>query len=270
MKNILTLSALTAALICGSVMCGTAVSQSATPSPNNPSTGQMPATPGAPQATQQQPRSATSQAPGIAPGSVIPVELTKTIDAKKAKTGDEVVAKVTQDMKTATGDVLVSKDTKMVGHVTEARPRTKEQKESEIGIEFDHAVTKTGETNLPMSIQAIVAPANMSAPNNASGNGVGEPAGPATGGATATSPMGGGRTAPPQPQPQQLPTGGTDAQPSGNARPPINASTQGVIGMPNLKLEANPGNATQGSIVSSEKENVKLESGTLLLLRVSQ
>ena len=40
--------------------------------------------------------------------------------------------------------------------------------------------------------------------------------------------------------------------------------------MPNVKLEANAQNAAQGSVVSSEKNNVKLESGTLLLLRVSQ
>jgi hypothetical protein len=266
MKNILTLSAFTAALICGTALCGAALAQNTTPPPNDPSTGQTP-TPAAPQSTQP-PQSVATQTPGIAPGSVIPVELTKTVDAKKAKTGDEVVAKVTQDMKTATGAVLVSKDTEMVGHVTEAQPRTKDRKGSEIGITFDHALTKTGETNLPMSIQAIVAPANMSAPNNASGNGGGDQTGPATGGATAASPMG-GRSTSPQP-PQQLPAGGTDAQPSGNTRPPINATTQGVIGMPNLKLEANDGNATQGSVVSSEKENVKLESGTLLLLRVSR
>ena len=33
----------------------------------------------------------------IAPGSVIPVQLSKTIDSKKVKPGDEVAAKVTQD-----------------------------------------------------------------------------------------------------------------------------------------------------------------------------
>ena len=54
----------------------------------------------------------------IAPGSIIPVQLTKTIDAKKVKTGDE--AKVTQDLITGNGEVVLPKDTKvvlfMVGH----------------------------------------------------------------------------------------------------------------------------------------------------------
>jgi hypothetical protein len=45
----------------------------------------------------------------IAPGSVIPVELTKTIDSKKLKTGEEVEAKVTQDLKTQDGEVIVAR-----------------------------------------------------------------------------------------------------------------------------------------------------------------
>ncbi|HZC23015.1 MAG TPA: hypothetical protein VE866_06730, partial [Candidatus Binatia bacterium] len=85
--------------------CGVLLAQRAAPPTSNPGTSQA----------------QTASAPKIAPGSVIPVQLTKTVDAKKAKTGDEVVAKVTQDMKTQTGEVLVPKDTKVTGHVTEAQ-----------------------------------------------------------------------------------------------------------------------------------------------------
>ena len=235
------------ALITGMVVTGVAMAQSATPT--NP----------VPQA----------QPPRIAPGSVIPVELTKTIDAKKAKTGDEVIAKVTQDMKDNGGKVIVAKDTKMVGHVTQAQARTKEQKESEVGITFDKAVDKSGEMTLPMSIQAIVVPVN-NAPNDASGYGQNAPV---TGGGTATSPTG-GHNAPMEgsgrpPSTGAVPNSGADPSPSAGARPPINASTQGVIGRPDLKLAAVQ-DAALGSVVSSEKNNVKLEGGTLLLLRVSQ
>jgi hypothetical protein len=210
---------------------------------------------------------AQPSSPRLAPGSVIPVQLTKTVDAKKAKTGDEVVARVTQDMKTSSGEVLVAKDTKIMGHVTQAQARTKEQKESELGIAFDHAMTKTGEMDQPMSIQAIIAPLNNSSGGD-SGNSQGAPV---TGGSTASSPMGshnpsmGG--APPPPSPSAAT--GTDATGAGAARPPINGNTQGVIGMPELKLEANAENAALGSVMSSAKGNVKLESGTLMLLRVN-
>ena len=58
-----------------------------------------------------------------------------------------------------------------------------------------------------------------------------------------------------------------DAQTRGQQ--PITGNTQGVVGIPNLKLSTEP-NPTQGSLLSSEKNNVKLDSGTVLLLRVNQ
>jgi hypothetical protein len=176
---------------------------------------------------------------------------------------------VTQDMKTGSGDVIVAKDTKMIGHVTEAQAHTKDQKQSELGITFDKAVTKSSEMKLPMSIQAIIAPPS----NNSADSGNSAPSETVTTGATTTSPMSGrspagGSAA--QPRPQARPTEGTEEKSASKARPPINASTQGVIGIPNLTLESNAQNTAQGSVMTSEKNNVKLESGTMLLLRVSQ
>ena len=122
-------------------------------------------------AAQQNPKSPSGNSPQsasasrIAPGTVIPVELTKSIDAKKVKTGDEVVAKVTMDLKTNSGEIVVPKDTKVVGHVTEAQTRSKEQKDSQVGIIFDRAVMKSGEIEMPMSIQAIIAPQGSNSGN---------------------------------------------------------------------------------------------------------
>src|SRR5579859_3777969 len=128
------------------LLCGVSTAQNSTPSTTTPST--------------QAPASAHSAAQAetsslrIAPGSVIPVQLTKSIDVKKAKSGDEVVARVTQDMKGGNGDVVVPKDAKVMGHVTEAQKRSKEQKESQLGIAFDKLVMKSGgDVNVPMSIQ---------------------------------------------------------------------------------------------------------------------
>ena len=140
MKRMLMVSALIAAMPCGALLA-----QSAPPPTSNAANSQA----------------QTAGAPRIAPGSVIPVQLTKTVDAKKVKTGDEIVAKVTQDMKTKTGEVLVPKDTEVIGHVTEAQARTKGEKESELAIAFDQAILKNGENvRLPMSIQAVIAPQN--------------------------------------------------------------------------------------------------------------
>jgi hypothetical protein len=277
------------ALLAGALLCAVSFAQSA-PSAQNLSAPasqpeaqpaiSSPASPAARPTTQPQQPSQATQSPTaaptaakqeqtagphrIAPGSVIPVQLTKTIDAKKAKPGDEVVAKVIIDLKTNSGEIIVPKDTKVMGHVTEAHARNKEQMESQVGIAFDRAILKDGEMSLPMSIQAVIAPPSNDANN---GSGVDQSA-PATGGSTATSPMGSGRnpTSAGAAQPQPLPTGGADAQSQSGARPPINGNTQGVVGISNLKLEP----ATQGSVLSSEKNNVKVESGTMLLLRVNQ
>ena len=256
------------------LMCGVALAQSASPSSNS-STPQTQAQPSAPQNAPQS-GSQAQHPTKIAPGSVIPVQLTKTVDAKKAKTGDEVVAKVTMDMKTQSGDVLVPKDTKVIGHVTEAQKREKDQKQSELGLAFDRAVTKDGNTmQMPMSIQAVIGqqqPNQQSEANTPAGReqAAGVPAGAAPTGATGGKSSG---TTPPAPNPSASGAGtGADTgdnQAANGGRPPINAQTQGVIGISNLTL-APASNGTQGSVMTSEKNNVKLESGTMLLLKVNQ
>jgi hypothetical protein len=284
MKSILICTALMAALAGGAALAQSTPSSSTDPSvpqtqpaPAQPQSQQPQAEPPATQAPNAAPPGANqaeaTSGPRIAPGSVIPVQLTKTIDAKKAKPGDEVVAKVTMDLRSNGGEVVVAKDTKVVGHVTEAQARSKEQKESQVGIAFDHAILKSGDMNLPMSIQAVIAP-----PSNNANPGGADPGAPAGGAGAATSPMGGGRmgsaggagqTQPSNPAPNAVPPTGTDTQQQGNARPPIDGNTQGVVGISNLKLEAGQ-NASQGSVLTSEKNNVKVESGTMLLLKVSQ
>ena len=202
------------------------------------------------------------------------MQLTKTVDAKKAKTGDEVEARVTQDMKATNGQTLLTKDTKVVGHIVEDQPRSKEQKESRIAIAFDRVVAKNGgDTPLPMSIQAIINPAALG--GGSSGNGGGDNASsmPNSGAAAPNSGagrggMGGGGTPPPTASPSgsNYPSG---SQTNAKAHEPITGNTQGVVGISDLTLST-AASGTQGSVVSSEKNNVKLESGTFMLLRVSQ
>lgn len=226
------------------------------------------------QAQQANPGQKTGS-PRIAPGSVIPVELTKGIDAKKAKTGDPVEAKVTMDLKTDSGEVLVPKDTKVLGHVTEAQPRSKEQKESQVAIAFDHAVMKSGANMpLPLSIQAVISPSvangsNNNAPNEGTGQSASQPS--SGGGATATGTRGGMGAGTPPPQAPGVGAGAppdSSSQAGGRTHEPITGKTEGVVGISNLKL-APAAQPAQGSVLTSEKNNVKLESGTLMLLKVN-
>src|SRR5580704_12219590 len=295
MRHILVFTALF-----GTMLAANSPAQNTTPSPANPQP-QQPASmqPGTTPPTEPQgsaaaqtpqtqspsvtqPAQAAAQPAGqvqpgemkIAPGSVIPVQLSKGIDAKKAKTGDEVIATVTRDMKTQSGEVLVPKDTQVIGHVTESQARNKEQKESEVGIAFDRAVVKGDAMQLPMSIQAVIGPQDNAA-NNSSG---GDQSGPAMAGGAPTpsapsSPMGssrGGATAAtPPPQQSNLPAGSPDTQTQAKSRPAINGTNEGVIGISNLKLEPSAQNSAQGSVLSSDKNNVKIDKGTMMLLRVN-
>lgn len=259
------------AMLCGTLMAQTpppATSGTMPPEPQG-STGQ----PAAAAATPPNAASASAElTPKIAPGSVFPVELTKGINAKKAKTGDEVVAKVTQDLRNTQGALIIPKDTKVVGHVTEAQPRSKEQKESELAIAFDHAVLKNGETmQMPMSIQAIIAPPNRNPTNSASSSPSNSPAPEA--GSTPTASGGrpgmGGASPPPAPAPQSQSNAPSQTPAPTQARPQITGDTQGVVGIADLKLSPAT-DAMHGSLVTSEKNNVKLDDGTFLLLRVQQ
>jgi hypothetical protein len=281
--NRILIAAFTTALLCGSLLAQSVSTESAPEQPQQLPTTEQPATPSTPtqaapaqaapaQATPAQATPANG-APRIAPGSVIPARLVKGINAKKAKKGDEVVATVTLDLRNNAGTVLVPKDTKIIGHITEAQASSKEQKESQVAIAFDRAVPKNGAPmQMPMSIQAIIAPPNQ---NSASANAQpssGYP-GPETGGVPSGSSgrqgsMGG--SAPPTANVPQTSGGAPSEAPAGTqAQPQITGNTKGVVGIENLKLSAAP-DATQGSVVSSEKNNVKLDDGTFLLLRVNQ
>jgi len=252
-------------ILASAVLCSWCVAQQV-PSQTGSSEPKSQQTPASPPAQSRE----SAAVPKIASGSVIPVQLTKTVDVKKAKPGDEVDASVTQDLKTASGEVLIPKDTKVVGHITEATPRSKEQKQSQVGIAFDHAVMKDGNTEtLPMSIQAVIAPHRENT-GDASGRqsvGLTAPASSAgmPGGNGGGRPGAMGSEGTPLPQASGSYPGGGE-QPTSHdseARSPITAKTQGVVGIEHYSLST-AGDATRGSVIASEKGNVKLERGTLL------
>jgi len=241
---------------------------------SQPQTNPQPAPVPAPNA---QAAPASTHITRLAPGSVLPVQLTKTIDARKAKTGDEVIAKVTGDLKNNSGTVIVPKDSKVVGHVTEAQARHKDQKESQLSIAFDQAVVNGETMQMPMSIQAVIALPSQNQNQSAAAE---APSGGYPGGASgAEMPSGGsspagaaGRSSSPQPtggeQMPQAPQGSTP-QTASQPQPQITGNTKGVVGISNLSL-APTSDPLQGSMLTSEKNNVKLEGGTIMLLRVSQ
>lgn len=106
---------------------------------------------GAASALQSAPAQPTAR---LETGSILYAELTKAVDAKKAKPGDPVTAVLVSDV-LAHGKVVLRHDSKLLGHVTEAQIHSKDTPESRLGIVFDKVVTKEGEVPFESKLLAI-------------------------------------------------------------------------------------------------------------------
>ncbi|MFN2498641.1 MAG: hypothetical protein ABR557_06095 [Pyrinomonadaceae bacterium] len=81
-------------------------------------------------------------------GTRLAGELQSTLDARKAKVGDQVVLKTTQAIKSQRRTV-VSKGSRLIGHITEVSQKTKSNGESRIGLLFDRL--EGGSLNMPIA-----------------------------------------------------------------------------------------------------------------------
>jgi len=163
----------------------------------------------------------------------IPLQLAKSMDSKKLKAGDEVDGKTATILHLSDG-TLVSRGTKVVGHVTQAKARSSGDAESALGIVFDKISLPNGmELAITSVIQAV-------APN------------PNAGVDTGGSISGGGLN-----EMTEKSTMSQSAQPSA---PLLNDRSVGVLGIKNLRLGAD-------GVLSSDQKAVKLDSGTQILVQ---
>jgi hypothetical protein len=99
-------------------------------------------------------------------GAEMNATLSQTVDARKAKPGDEVTATLTDDVR-ANGRLLLFKGTILVGRVTEAQARTRAgdaSSDSRLGIAFENAVLRDGQqVPINATIEAVAEPAASSA-----------------------------------------------------------------------------------------------------------
>jgi hypothetical protein len=181
-------------------------------------------------------------------GAILSAELTRSLDARKAKPGTVVFAKCTQDL-ALNGEIVIPRNAKLVGHVVLAQTKGRGKPESMLGIAFDKAVMRDGrEVLLTASIQALAPPAILE--SDIAFTGFLAP-----------------KSAPPKPQTSALfpSTLKTVAPESSTAIIAPNAT--GVVGLKGLQLN-DSALETNTSVIHSSSENVRLESGTRLTLRV--
>jgi hypothetical protein len=234
-------------------------------------------------------------------GSYLLVELSKTLKANKLKPGDKIKAEVTQDV-ISHGKVIIPVGTELVGHVTEVSAHNAENPESRLGIVFDRILLKHyHDVNLQAVVQAVAAPmphrsrvdepSQMLPPSmvvgarQSSPNSLVRPTGPASGtrgsssSSSTPSAMADSNAVAAMQAPvtvKQSPTthtetGGAAAQlsASGPTSQPMSVGTpHGVTGLKGLSLTPGSTASTPGPVIVSNVENVKLESGTQILLHV--
>jgi hypothetical protein len=222
-------------------------------------------------------------------GTAVNATLSQPVDAKKNKPGDQVIAKTTQATKSE-GNVVIPKGSKLIGHVTKCRQRSKEEKESALGIMFDKAILKNGEEiPLNVAIRALasaqtaaassVGGDDLSAGGGAMGSahsggggalgGVRSTAGAAAGAVTNTAASAGGVASGAVGSTVNAAGAARGAVGGLNTAGQLTSNSQGVFGLEGLNLNAAASNSTQGSLITSTSRNVHLDSGTQLLL-VSQ
>lgn len=212
----------------------------------------------------------TGSEASLAGGTAINAVLNSSIDSRKAKPGEQITAHITDVVKSSDGRTILPKGTKLVGHVTQASARSKDQGVSMLAIQFDKAVLRDGH-EVPLQnavLQAVAAPPQ-------------QPSSFATNtdrtGSTADTPpstnpsMSGSRGARPdgipnaQPYPNDNPSSRTSNGES-DAAGPLPANARGVYGLDGVRLSANANG--EGTMLTSNNKTVHLDGGTRLLLMV--
>jgi biotin carboxyl carrier protein len=227
-------------------------------------------------------------------GSYMLVELNKTLKAKKLKVGDKVRAEVSQDV-ISHGKVIIPVETKLVGHVTEVSVRDSAHPESRLGIVFDRILLKHyHDIDFEAVVQAVSEPVvrksrvdqpsqmlppsmvggvSRDAPSSVSGRG----ANSTSSRGTSSSSRGGGSTSLATFQTpitvKQSPSTHVDSAAAlletvANGKPMTIGMPQGVFGIKGLSLSTAPSASTPGPVIVSNTDNVKLDSGTQILLQV--
>jgi len=238
---------------------------------------QNPATQSAPQSN---PGSTATDATSAAAPAVdmrpVSGELQGKLDSQSAKAGDKVVVKTNEPVKTADGTVI-PKGSKLVGRVAKVQSHSQGSQNSAVGIEFDHAELKGGQSVQIASVIKTLAPAagnsapggtdSMPSPMAGSNPSSGGMAGHSGGGASANT----GSTAP-MPQPGAAPatqapgaaSAGTVVGRTGKD-PIVTTSIPGVFLASTTPSEA----TTMSGVLFAAKSEVHLEGGTQVGMEVA-
>ncbi len=225
-------------------------------------------------------------------------EFSGGLNAKKLKPGDKIKAQVSQDVLWH-GKIIIPEDSRLVGHVTEVKRHAADDPESRLGLVFDRVLLKHHQQlDFQGVVQALsppaprrskvdepdqmLPPATMTPNQNSMG-----PLGSAPIGRGGSSPTASSKTMSVSTMPAGVPlyTDGNPGNTPGNSvgadlnhngslrrseQKPMSAGMpRGVFGIKGLSLSPGPSSSTPGPVILSQTSDVKLESGTQVLLKIT-
>lgn len=193
--------------------------------------------------------STAAPAPAAVGHGAFPVKVTKTLDSSKLKEGDSIELETSGGFKLPDG-TLVPKGSKLTGHITAAKARSKGDSDSQLTVAFDRLTVADGKTlTVKGTVQAVFPPANEPMPE--------VPRASTSPGGSGLS--GGAVGATPDYKPMtEIKTGSNTS--GGRVDPVVDPKSVGVQGIDNLQLE--------NGVLSSKGKNVKLGSGVRMIVHV--
>jgi hypothetical protein len=188
--------------------------------------------------------STSAAAPAAVSHGVLFTKVDKTLDSSKLKEGDAIEVEMASAIKLQDG-TLVPKGSKLTGHVTAAKARSKGDPDSQLTLTFDRLnITSGKQLSIKGKVQAVFPPKEQAEPQmagKASGAGGGGYGSNATVGTVTDD------------------KSGSNLESSIKPEPTADPKSVGVQGIDNLQLD--------NGVLTSKGKNVKLGDGVRMIVR---
>ena len=195
--------------------------------------------------------------------------LTSSLESRSATVGQEFTLKTISDL-VVEGQLIIPRGSRVLGHVTEAVTKGKDQSQSELSLVIEKAVRPDGsEVPLQGIIAALVAPQNNSLSDDPTYGLLhsNEPAQRISGSSTV---VGSSTTLPAASKADSTAAVATAKLKGAMDQPTVlDADSQGAYGYEGFSVAWHLITPPPTTVISSKGKNVKLKSGTQMLLRMT-
>ena len=202
------------------------------------------------------------------PVSSVFAVLINSLESKNATAGQELILRIVSDV-IVNGEIVIPRDSKMLGHVTQVINKGKDGAQSGLAIVIDKAVKKDGaEIPVQAIIAAVAAPKDGSLSSDAT-YGMMHSNEPKMTGTGAGSAAGTGTLSPSSKTSSTAAVATADLKGRMDEPFSLDENSQGAVGYEDLSLSWGLASPPPFTVFASKSKNLKLEAGTQMLLRMA-